>query len=482
MSQRGIASGSSAFGWTEAQHGARAFSRWTNAMQMLRGAMLAADLGVVLGMSIVAHLIRYGIAAVSLETALITLLAAVLLGNVLKLAGCYDRLLTLSPTAQISRALQGWCFVFAALLVFAYLTKTSDQFSRFWVGSWLVGTMIGLITVRVWAASRLSLWRRTGKFARTVAIVDFDGRGASLARDLVVGSGGAMHLLGVFTAQNGAAQKNKIEDLLGLARLFRVDDVLISASSNEQHEIDAVILKLGAIPTNIRLSLSMPPLPVPPREASMLFGQPMLTLCNRPLGDWSRIVKRVEDLLISLAAIIVLSPLMVMICVAIKIDSPGPVLFRQRRLGFNNNVITVFKFRSMTHAASASNDVSQAKRVDPRITRVGKFLRRTSIDELPQLFNVVCGDMSLVGPRPHALAHNDQYSALINGYLRRHNVLPGITGWAQVNGLRGETDTLEKMRRRVEHDLAYTNDWSLTLDIKILFMTMFTTLFDRNAY
>ena len=481
MSNRSIPPSSTSFGWSEAQLGARAFSPRSNPMRMMRGAMLAADLAVVLAMSVVAHLLRYGAAAVSLEIVVSTLLAAVLLGNILKLAGCYGRLLTQPTTVQVSRALQGWCIVFTALLTFAYLTKTSEQFSRVWVATWFTCTVIGLAGVRIAAAHRLRRWRRTGKLARTVAIVDMDGRGAVLARNLLRESVGEMHLLGVFSNRCDGPRQNRIEDLLGLARLFRVDEIIITADDGVDREIDAVILKLGAIPSTIRLSLPVPAMAVPPRDVSLLFGQPMLTLCSRPLGDWAKVAKRIEDLLISMVGLIFVAPLLAIVSILIKLDSPGPVLFRQHRLGFNNNVITVHKFRTMTHRPNA-DDVTQARRVDPRVTRIGKFLRRTSIDELPQLINVIRGDMSLIGPRPHALAHNEQYSALIDGYLRRHRVQPGMTGWAQVNGFRGETDTLEKMQRRVEHDLAYTDDWSLALDVKILFMTVFTTLFDRNAY
>ena len=473
---------STASGWSEAQQGARAFSRRNNPMQMMGGTLLAADVAVVLTMSVVAHLFRYGNLDYTLELALITVIAALLLVNILKAADCYGELLTARSTVQITRALQGWCLVFIVLLIFAYITRTSQQFARVWVATWFVGSIVGLVAARIWAANRFVEWRKSGKLARTVAVVDLNGRGAALARSLVASSAGQMHLFGVFVPQQDNLRQNRIEDLLNLALLFRVDEVLISADGHENVAIDAIIQSLGAIPTTVRLGFPMPTLSSPPHGVSMLFGHPTLTLCSRPLGDWSKVAKRLEDLVISVVAIVILAPLMVIVSLLVKLDSPGPALFRQRRLGFNNNVIVVYKFRTMTHRSSASDDVSQAKRVDPRITRVGKFLRRTSIDELPQLFNVLQGDMSLVGPRPHALAHNEHYATLIDGYLRRHRMQPGITGWAQVNGFRGETDTLEKMQRRVEHDLAYTDGWSLALDIKILIKTVTTSLFDGNAY
>ena len=209
---------------------------------------------------------------------------------------------------------------------------------------------------------------------------------------------------------------------------------------------------------------------------------PMLTIYRRPFTSWSRIVKRAEDMILGTAATVLLAPVMLLIAIAVKLDSPGPALFRQQRLGFNNNVITVFKFRTMKHRSAPETGVPQAQRGDPRVTRLGRILRRTSLDELPQLLNVLNGAMSLVGPRPHALAHNEQYAELIDDYLGRHRVQPGITGWAQVNGLRGETDTLDKMQRRVEFDLAYIDNWSVLMDLRIMVLTALSLVFDRDVY
>jgi putative colanic acid biosynthesis UDP-glucose lipid carrier transferase len=193
-------------------------------------------------------------------------------------------------------------------------------------------------------------------------------------------------------------------------------------------------------------------------------------------------VKRLEDLIISSIILLLISPLLALIALAIKLDSKGPVIFKQRRHGFNNQVFEVYKFRSMTVADSASTQVVQATRDDVRVTRIGKFLRRSSLDELPQLFNVLLGHMSIVGPRPHAVQHNIEYGAIISEYFARHNVKPGITGWAQINGLRGETDTVDKMHRRVQFDLHYIEHGSLLLDLKIIIMTSLAVWFQANAY
>ena len=175
-------------------------------------------------------------------------------------------------------------------------------------------------------------------------------------------------------------------------------------------------------------------------------------------------------------------PTLATIALLVKLDSPGPVLFRQRRFGFNNNVITALKFRSMTATADGDGAVPQATRGDPRVTWIGAFLRRHSLDELPQFVNVLRGDMSIVGPRAHAVRHNEQYAALIDDYLARHKVKPGITGWAQVNGLRGETETLDKMEARVQHDLYYVDNWSLLFDLRIILLTLFVGFRSDHAY
>ncbi len=200
-----------------------------------------------------------------------------------------------------------------------------------------------------------------------------------------------------------------------------------------------------------------------------------------PLSPFDRAIKRAFDVAAAIAGLILLSPLFVIVSLAIKLDSRGPVLFRQTRHGYNNEPIRVLKFRSMTVMEDGDN-FRQVIRNDPRVTRLGRILRRTNIDELPQLFNVLVGDMSIVGPRPHATAHNNLFAELISSFTRRHNVKPGITGWAQANGYRGETDTFEKMQRRVEYDLYYIDNWSLFLDLKIIVMTLFSRKVYWNAY
>jgi putative colanic acid biosynthesis UDP-glucose lipid carrier transferase len=211
-------------------------------------------------------------------------------------------------------------------------------------------------------------------------------------------------------------------------------------------------------------------------------GMPALSVCDTPFHGWDAVLKRVFDLCAAGLGLILVSPLMAALAIGVRLSSPGPVLFRQRRYGLHGEEINVYKFRSMTVCEDGAV-VTQAKKNDQRVTAFGAFLRRSSLDELPQLLNVLEGKMSLVGPRPHAIAHNEQYRKLISGYMIRHKVRPGITGWAQVNGLRGETDTIDKMSDRVKFDIDYLNNWSVWLDLKILFRTVMM-LFrrDEQAY
>jgi len=215
---------------------------------------------------------------------------------------------------------------------------------------------------------------------------------------------------------------------------------------------------------------------------SEMVGLQLLDLSMSPITGATRLVKQIEDVVLAALILLLISPLMLVIALAVKLTSPGPVLFKQTRHGWNGEKISVYKFRSMVVHQEHGNSVTQASRHDSRITPLGSFLRRTSLDELPQFFNVLSGSMSIVGPRPHAVQHNEHYKELVPGYMWRHKVKPGITGWAQINGFRGETDTLHKMEQRVNHDLFYIENISLWLDLKIIFLTVFKGFTHPNAH
>jgi putative colanic acid biosynthesis UDP-glucose lipid carrier transferase len=272
-----------------------------------------------------------------------------------------------------------------------------------------------------------------------------------------------------------------IDEAERMAHDEAVDDVVLALPWSDGDRVAACLARLRPLAVDIHLFPDQPAPFVDGEGVSVLGGVPMARLGSRPLAGWSAVIKALEDRLLGALVLLAVSPVMLVVALAIKLDSPGPVLFRQQRYGYDNRPFTCFKFRSM-YVRPEEAQVRQASREDPRVTRVGRFIRRTSLDELPQLFNVVGGSMSLVGPRPHAVSHHHTYARLVDDYRCRHRMKPGITGWAQVNGFRGETATLDLMKGRVLHDLWYIDHWSLWLDLEILARTPLACLDGRNAY
>ena len=274
--------------------------------------------------------------------------------------------------------------------------------------------------------------------------------------------------------------KSQLQSILGESRALHYDSVLVLFGSDSMDAVSRAVGAVSELPVNVQL-LPISMLDFMHCSRIGYYGRArVLEIAPGPSWVLDRLLKRSFDLVVATAALLLLLPLMLIVAALIKLDSPGPVLFRQARHGYNNHPISVLKFRTMI--CCDDTEFRQARRSDPRVTRVGRVLRRTNIDELPQLLNVLRGDMSIVGPRPHAISHNEMYDGQIARMSRRHNVKPGITGWAQVNGLRGETDTFEKMRARVEYDLYYIDNWSFAFDVKILLLTIFSRKSYENAY
>lgn len=299
------------------------------------------------------------------------------------------------------------------------------------------------------------------------------------------------NIMGVFSPEPGS-QAMEVEGhpvigdmdvLLNAVRAHKIDDVVIAMPWSANRETHRLIEELKQLPVNVYLSTDLIGFDFAFRPAFGNYREiPMFEVQQRPISGLAATLKALEDYVLAGALLLLIAPLFALIAVAVKIDSPGPVFFKQKRIGFNNKIFEIYKFRSMRHSEKQEIFVRQAQKNDPRVTRVGRIIRATSLDELPQLFNVLNGTMSLVGPRPHALSHNEEYGRSIRGYFARHRVKPGITGWAQVNGLRGETDRLEKMISRVDYDIYYADNWSLLFDIRILLMTAVTVLFQKTAY
>ncbi len=272
-----------------------------------------------------------------------------------------------------------------------------------------------------------------------------------------------------------------LEALVEQARAGDIDRVYITLPMRSEARIKWLVNQLSDTTASVYIVPDIFVFELLHARSQNINGVPTISIFDSPMTGANTVVKRLEDIILSMLILCLIAVPMLLISAAVKLNSPGPVFFRQKRYGIDGRPIEVWKFRSMRVMENGS-DIVQATRGDNRITSVGAFLRRTSLDELPQFINVLLGDMSIVGPRPHAVAHNEQYRGQISSYMLRHKVKPGITGWAQINGWRGETDTLDKMQKRVEHDLAYIHNWSLWWDLKIVFLTVFKGFIHKNAY
>jgi Undecaprenyl-phosphate glucose phosphotransferase len=385
-------------------------------------------------------------------------------------------------SGHFGRCVSVWNLAFFCVFALGFVTKTTDVFSR---GATAVLYVAGLLTLcgaRVVMVRLAEATKRRGLLPRRrLVVVGFESQLSAFVQRYDLSKSG-MEIVSASMLRDGDAY---LGDDLALAaatvRMLRPDDIFIAVPWSQTRVIDACVDTFLRTPAEIHLGSEAILDRFSEAEVAQLGPISSLNLTRRPLSLLERIEKRIFDTVIAALALILLSPLLVVVALLIRLDSPGPVFFLQRRYGFNQEPFRIVKFRSMTTMEDDSKLVS-AKRSDPRVTRIGAFLRRTSIDELPQLLNVLAGDMSLVGPRPHALAHDQRYESRIAQYARRHNVKPGITGWAQVCGLRGEIDTEDKMRRRVEHDLYYVDNWSLGLDLKIMAMTVFSSKSHTGAY
>ena len=324
-----------------------------------------------------------------------------------------------------------------------------------------------------------------GQYVRKVVVIGSGKQGQRLLNYIAQSGPQYMSVIGVFDARKRVALKHVnghpilggIDELMAFVRANRVDDVIIALPWSAEEHLKAIVEKIVELPINVFLSSDLAGFSLKFNASPSHYNDfPMVEIVNKPLSDWDIVFKYVEDMVLAGIALVLLAPLMLGIALAVRLSSPGPVLFRQKRLGFNNKEFVVYKFRSMYVSPQSEVKTIQAKRMDSRITAVGRFIRRTSLDELPQLFNVLGSTMSLVGPRPHAIDHNEEYSRQIFGYFARHRVKPGITGWAQVNGLRGETEVLSKMEDRIKYDHYYVENWSIMFDLKILIMTIYVVI------
>ena len=458
-------------------------------------AIVVGDAAAIMAMSVLSgiayHQLAYGEVGdvISFLRIGAVIAAVVVISNLFRAEYQLSNFLSLTPHAR--RTAQLWNVTFVCLLVMGFVGKVTEVYSRGWIVLYYVSGLLTLLALRYVAVQIV----HRSTVARLIAT----------KRVFLIGNAGEIeHFLANYeprmggvdivgcrflseTTQNGSLQERQkalqreLGGVLPSIRQLEPDAIFIIASWADQAAIDGCIESLLTLPAEIHLGPGHALQKYSNAQLARLGPIPSLQLVRLPLSRFERVQKRAFDVVLSILGLVVLAPLLAIIALVVKLDSPGPVFFHQRRYGFNQKPFRIVKFRTMV-TMDDGPAIRQATQGDPRVTRVGRWLRRWNLDELPQLINVMKGEMSLVGPRPHALSHNREYEHIIARYARRHNVKPGITGWAQVHGIRGETDTPGKMQKRVEYDLFYIENWSLGRDFVILAWTVVSRTAYRNAY
>ena len=421
------------------------------------------------------------------------LLAPLIATSLAHSGGCYRLAALRDPVRPLGKLLAIWTGVVILFAGIAFLGNLGSETAPRWMLATSIAGFLFLLVERLLLARLMGRFAREGRLDRRAVIIGAGDEAKALIETLAAESPD-IRICGVFDdrseerapgAAGGLPRLGTIAEVVSFARKTHVDTVIVSLPQTAEQRLLEILRALWVLPVDIRLSAMSARLRFRPRAYSHIGSVPFLDLADRPIAGWDAVAKRSFDLVVAVIALILLSPIMLATALAIRLDSPGPILFRQKRYGFNNEVISVLKFRSMYHHLSDPNAKVVVTRGDPRVTRVGRFIRRASIDELPQLYSVLAGTLSIVGPRPHAVnAHtaNQLWDEVVDGYFARHRVKPGITGWAQINGWRGEIDVPEKIQRRVEFDLEYIERWSVPFDLYIVLMTPLRLLTGENAY
>jgi putative colanic acid biosynthesis UDP-glucose lipid carrier transferase len=392
---------------------------------------------------------------------------------------------------QIIQLMQAVFGVLILLAGLAFMTKTGEIYSRSWFAWWGISSFFALLIFRGGLVLFLRMMRTRGWNERRVVVIGAGELGTHLVNTMQHALWTGFKIVAILDDE----PENKPGTLFNIPVLKmpsnmhdylsqqkdNIDEIWLALPLRAEDRVKEILHEMRHHPLTIRLILDIFGMDLLNHSITHLGGFPTVNLNTSPIVGMNRIFKEIEDKVLAFLILLIISPLFLMVALAIKFSSKGPVFFKQLRHGWDGRIIKIYKFRTMV-VHQDQTVLAQATINDQRITRLGRFLRRTSLDELPQFINVLQGRMSVVGPRPHAISHNEYYKDSIKAYMQRHKVKPGITGWAQVNGLRGETDTLDKMRNRVEYDLHYIENWSLLLDLKIIFLTFFLGFVGKNVY
>ena len=423
-----------------------------------------------------------------------TLIGVFFFAGLAELTGCYDADIRFSVRNAWSRLLTAWFSTGMFMLTLSFLLRNTSDYARGWGIGWFVGGGVALCVLRLLGIGWMRGLKRTGVFNQRIAIFGAGPQGVRLAAYIQSNDRLTIDLIGFFDDRKlerlgpeplPIPLLGNLKGLIHLIREGHIDQVIVALPWSAESRLQAIVEELAITPVRIRLAPDLASFAFARRSVVLLGEMPVMTLFERPISGLDQIIKMIEDMTLATIALALFAPLMIVIAIAIRIDSPGPIFFRQDREGLNNRRFRIWKFRSMYHDRCQLDQIAQATRGDPRVTRVGRLIRKLSLDELPQLFNIFLGDMSLVGPRPHApstRAGQRLFTDVVKTYAARHKVKPGITGWAQVCGWRGETDTEDKLLKRLEHDLYYIENWSLGFDLYILLRTVAILPFQQRAW
>ncbi len=426
--------------------------------------------------------------------ALSSLVLAVAATVLFRTAGLYTLSALEAPRATLGQITLGWLTCVLAFTITTITISPDSTLAGTWLSSFAATGVAALAASRLTMAVALRRLRRAGAFTRTAVIYGSGGAGEALAATLAASANADIRVAGLFddrhdgregTPTSAAPHLGDLAALKAFVRENSVDVAIMALPLGAETRVAGLLQRLADLPVDIRLAATASTLQLAPAAYSYVGGVPMIDLANRPIAGIDAIAKRALDLVVASLAVIALAPIMLMVAAAVRLESKGPALFRQKRYGFNNELIEVYKFRSMYTDRADATASKLVTRNDPRVTRIGRIIRKSSLDELPQLFNVLRGTLSLVGPRPHAVeakAADRLYPEVVATYFARHKVKPGITGWAQINGWRGETDTAEKIQQRVAFDLDYISRWSVGLDLYILAKTPLALIKTDSAY
>jgi putative colanic acid biosysnthesis UDP-glucose lipid carrier transferase len=451
------------------------------------------DVLAVIGSGLLAYYYKFGNVDLPIPYRNAMIIAGIFTVIIFSFFRIYESVRTKNFWVHIRTLTQALTLVLTLLACLAFLTKTGEDFSRAWFCYWVTISLIFLSLFRGSLLILLRVMRANRWNERRVIVIGTSELSSRLIESVQQALWTGFRIMAIFNDDEEQGAPAEIAGIKVLrlpanigeflaAQKQSIDEIWLAMPLSAEQRVKKLLHELRHETVTIRMVLDIFGFGLLKSSMTDLAGFPALNLSATPMVGLNRVVKAIEDRVLALIILILISPLLLLIALSVKCTSKGPVFFKQLRHGWDGRLIKVYKFRTMVLHEEAQGQVTQARQNDARITSFGKFLRKTSLDELPQFINVLQGRMSIVGPRPHAVSHNEFYKDSIKAYMQRHKVKPGITGWAQVNGWRGETETIEKMEKRVEYDLYYIEHWSLFFDLKIILLTFFQGFINKNAY